>query len=248
MKKAVVLVAAFVCTVLFASSSFAALTTITKTAEVTFSGGAVEFSATLLTLASSTATAKISWDTASIPLDSSTTTWKVANAYALLSSTITSASGKVYMYQDNKSATGNYVAVSSRTEQESGINYAKYNGLVKSGSGGGEKGYLSMSFITVPSTVTLTTAYDIEPKETGDNAYKNRYITDKSDENYSSGSAYTLIVDGNGYVINTNESNEPNYYPVKTTDGKMYFGAGFKEILGGTSYGTDKIIFQIVTE
>ncbi|MDD2523754.1 MAG: hypothetical protein PHG84_04270 [Endomicrobiaceae bacterium] len=254
MKKTVSLLLFFGFVFLLSSSLFAASTLITKTAEVSFTGGEVSFSADLFyTTATATSASKISWDASTITLDSPNVDWQIANVYAVLHSTITTVVGnaKVYMYQDNKNAVGNYVATSSRTEGTESLPIAKYNGLVKSGSGGGENGYLAMSYRISTTTLDVST-YIIDPETTVEEIqYKNRYITDKSDGNYEVG-AYSLVSDYNGFVVNVSSAvpPTPNYILPKNTNNTayMYFGAGFKNIYAGTSYGTDKLIFELVTE
>ncbi|MFA7074778.1 MAG: hypothetical protein WC234_06300, partial [Endomicrobiaceae bacterium] len=234
MKKILSTLLTFGCIFLTAGYASAASTLITKTAEVTFTGGEVSFSTELFyTTATATPASKISWDASKITLNSSDVDWQLANVYAVLYSTITTVVGdaKVYMYQDNKNASGNYAATLQRTEGTEALPIAKYNGLIKSGSGGGENGYLAMSYRVSTTTLDVST-YIIDPETTVEEyKYKNRYITDKSDGNYEVG-AYSLISDCNGFVLNVSSSTPPtaNYILPKNTNNTayMYFGAGFK--------------------
>lgn len=244
---------ALACVVLFSSAAFAATE---FTAAVTFSGGTVSFDASLQT------GSQLTWDTTKINIAQSTVQWKPATAYIQMTKTITKAGGKVYFYQDNTAAKGSgdekYVAVSSRTERESDktgkiieIDLKKFNGLVKGGSKGGETGFTPMSFKI--STVTLAT-----PDMTG-GIYGTRYLTDKSDTKLNKEKTaavpwekdgYCTVADANGFIADVNEDGVPEAIEGSSSvsTGYMYIGAGFKNVMGGDSYGSNHLKFEVVEE
>lgn len=231
--------------VVLGSSAFAATE---FTAAVSFTNGEeVAFDATL------SAGTQLTWDAADINYTQTTDQWKPATAYIIMKSTITKAGGKVFFYQDNKSAasTSKYIAVSSRTETEVGsiVLLKKFNGLVKGGSKGGENGYLPMSFKV--STCTLTNPSMVA------GVYGTRYLTDKSDTQLNaaktaavawSTSTYSQVAGAYGFVEDVLKTGEPGYIQGVNTTGYLYVGANFKNVISGESYGSDKIKFEIINE
>jgi len=228
---------ALACVVLFSSAAFAATE---FTAAVTFSGGTVSFDASLSTGSS------LTWSTGDITLNSSTVQWKQATAYIQMTKTITKSSGKVYFYEDNSAAAGasgdaKYVATSSKT---AGGGVFTYNGLVKGGTGGGETGYLPTSFKI--STYTLTTP-QMDPEAT--QHYGTRYITDAKDSNFAK-NGYSMVANAGGFVEDVDAGGNPNNIEGSATvsTGYMYIGAGFKNVMGGDSFGSNHIKFEVVNE
>lgn len=222
--------------VLFSSSVFAGSTFKDFTASVTFTGGETTFDASLQTGTS------LTWDTTTITLNSSTDQWKPATAYISMTKTISQRNGVVYMYQDNKADAGTsgdakYKAVNPRTEDTG----TKYNGLVKGGSEGGENGYLPMSFKI--STYTLTT-----PDMKG-GAYGTRYITDTNDQSWVK-DGYKLVASANGYIADVDGAGNPEAIvgSDKVSQGYMYIGANFLNIMSGDSFGSNHIKFEVVSE
>lgn len=236
MKKILSLLLLFGCIVLMSNSVFAATE---FTAEVSFtSGGEVSFDAVLKKRADNTSATAITWDAGDISIGSSSVEWKAATVYAVLTSTITKASGKVYLYQNNKSTSTavKYQATTPRYETTNQI----YSGLVKGNSGGGDGNYAPMTFMV--STVTVATP-DINPVTS---EYGKRYFIDQSNSNFVKDD-YCTVVDSQGYINAVDGSGNAQHL-AKQTEGYIYFGAGFQNIIAGTSYGTNNIKFEIVTE
>lgn len=236
MKKIVSLLLVFGCAFLLSSSLFAATE---FTAEVSFtSGGEVSFDAVLKNRTGNTSATAITWNASDITIGTSDVQWKASTVYAVLTSTITKAVGKVYLYQNNKSTTtaAKYQATNPRHETTNQI----YSGLVKANSAGGDGNFAPMTFLV--STVTVTTP-DISPVIS---EYGKRYFIDQDNSNFAK-SGYCTVVDADGYINAVDGSGNVQHLAKQTT-GYMYFGAGFQNVLAGTSYGTNNIKFEIVTE
>ena len=254
MKKFLVLAVAL----LVSSSVFAATTTkATFTASVSFIGD-VSFEAAL---ASGSGTA-LTWNTTGITLDSSSSQWKQTTTTIKMTKSIGQANAKVYMYQDNK-ATGSgvnqdYVATTGRTEGGKKV----YSGLVKSGTGGGDPAYdgqtlLDMSYL--PMAYYISTSASATPNfanvESTDaaTAYGYRYFVDKSNEAVIDGSTaagYYTVANVNGYIADVDADSNPQAIANTATvaDGYVYIAANFMKVKPGFSYGTNKILFDLVTE
>lgn len=236
MRKIVSTLLIFGCIFLAAGYAFAATE---FTAEVSFtSGGEVSFDAVLKNRADDSSATAITWDASDISIGSSSIEWKAATVYAVMTSTVTKAAGKVYIYQNNKSTSTavKYQATSPRYEESNQI----YSGLVKANSGGGDGNFAPMTFLV--STVTVTTP-DISPVVS---EYGKRYFIDQDNSNFSK-SDYCTVVDSEGYINAVDGSGNAQHLAKQTT-GYMYFGAGFQNVIAGTSYGTNNIKFEIVTE
>ncbi len=240
MRKIVSLVLAAV----FFLGNTAFATTTEFTAAVTFRGGIVTFDATLSTGSS------ITWNDASVDLGSATTQWVNATTVINMEKTITKNTGYVYIYQNNKDAAGpgdaKYVATTPRTNKG---NKKVYNGLVKGNSNGGENGYMPMTFKI--STYTLTSP-DLDPRDPNDSSktkYGVRYLTDQNDDGFGK-NGYTMVANSSGYIEDVDASENPNVIENSATvsTGYMYIGAGFTNVVGGDSYGSNHIIFETVGE
>lgn len=237
MKKFMSLAVALVATAMLSSSVFAATD---FTASVSFSGGDVTFDASLSSGTS------LTWNANDIYKGQSTAQWKAATACIQMTKTITKASGKVYFYSDNTAAAGTsgsvaYVATSSKT---AGGGVFTYNGLVKGGSGGGETGFTPMSFKV--STVTIASPM-IDP--TAASHYGTRYMIDAHDSNFTK-DGYCMVANANGYVEDVGAGNNPNVIEgsASVSTGYLYIGAGFVNVMGGDSYGSNHIKFEVVEE
>lgn len=255
MKKFLVLAVAL----LVSSSVFAATTITTKatfTASVSFIGD-VSFAAAL---ASGSGTA-LTWNTEGITLDSSSSQWKQTTTTIKMTKSIGQANAKVYMYQDNK-ATGSgvnqdYVATTGRTESGKKV----YSGLVKSGTGGGDPAYdgqtlLDMSYLPMAYYISTSASETLDfsnVEKSGDPNYGYRYFVDKSNEAVVDGSTkpgYYTVANVNGYIKDVDQNSNPEAIANTATvaDGYVYIAANFMKVKPGFSYGTNKILFDLVTE
>lgn len=239
---------------LFVSSSAFAAVNYTASADFSSIAGQVEFSATMKTVSQNTTVSNIGWDVDNTYVGSTeANNWKAANVYVEMTKTITKAGGAVYLYQDNKAsgATAAYVAENPRYNAG---DVKVYSGLVKEDSKGGADGYIVMSF--KPSKDLLTASQlaslNLQPEKAGvvtpteDNPegkdYVAKFFSDLSDDGFSSATSieYRTIADENGYVGLSDTKNVSKAY--------MYFGGNFVNVMGGTKYGSNHVIFKTSIE
>jgi len=269
MKKFLILLLVFASTILLSSSIFADPTEFT--AEVSFAGlGSVDFSVVLKNVGTNSPATKITWDPSGINFGNAGTEnlqWKAANVYAEMTKNITSAAGKVYIYQNNKSSEGNasYVAVNPRYEaklDDNGdivykqgstepVTLEKYNGLVKGSSNGGQFAYLPMTFKTSTVTVSSPDTF-IVPPSAGDAFWGTRYLSDMSDEEWVKGD-YQTVANAEGFSADIAEEDGVRFLaPIEgsasVSTGYMYFSAGFHDVYGGNTFGSNHIIFEMLSE
>ena len=246
MKKVFSLLAvlALVC---MASSAWAAGLGDSTPAYATFTGGSISFSATPHpwegTYAVNASTNAVNWNSPNITLGSSDVQWKNADVYCLIESTITSATGKVYVYTKNKTNAAPYTATNG---YGSGTNL-KYDGLVRANSGGGNTAATTSNFAPIIfQLVPLSTAKaqwnSGQPPITGE-AYGRRYLTDF--DNFDKDLDYMAIATAAGIWEGLADEGWDNYTKEPHV---MFFGAGFKYVLGGESFGTTTIIFNSSVE
>ena len=241
---------------LFVSSSAFAATNFTASADFSSISGSVTFDVALKTVANNASASNISWNVdANYVGNTTANNWKPANVYAEMTKTITKAGGAVYLYQNNKTTDGtaDYRATDPRFNAG---DVKVYSGLVKAGSGGGAggDGYVVMSF--KPSVTKLTSSqlasFNLQPEKEGvvdpteDNPqgkdYVAKFFSDQSDDGFSSATSltYRTIADENGYVGLENTKTVSTAY--------MYFGGNFVNVMGGTKYGSNHIIFKTSVE
>ncbi len=251
MKKFLTLLLVLASTILLSSTIFAAPPVTTDfSAEVSFAGlGSVEFDVTLKNVADNSPATKITWDPAGINFGNpgmDNLQWKAANVYAEMTKNITSSQGVVYIYQDNKSTVGNAVYVATAPRVTGGTQSSPevaYNGLVKGGSNGGQFAYLPVTFKT--STVTVASPDTImnAPGE-----YGQRYLTDVSDTGWVK-DVYRTVANAEGF---SEDVGEYGLYPItgssSVSTGYMYFSAGFHDVYGGNTFGSNHIIFEVISE
>lgn len=245
MKKILSLLVVMTCAAIFSSAVFASTTT-AKTVNATASfasSGDVYVSFDLKNISDGSTATEIAWDVLSVELGTSTIQWKTASTYAVLTSSVTTVGGAVYMYQDNTQAASPYTATTPRTLGAEDHNRKVYNGLVRSGSNGGEtRGYIPLNY-TMSATPSAPSSYDIKGLTP-----TTRFFVDKADKE-SDGttsafdSRYATITNADGIIANVNEGGFP-YALEGVTDhtAYIYFGAGFANVLGGDVYGTTKIL------
>jgi len=241
MKKILSLLVVLACVVMFGSAVYASTDTVkTINASADFaSSGEVYISFNLKNLADDSTATAIAWNPSAVTLNSGTETWKTAQQYAVMVASVTKTTGAIYIYQDNKSNSTDYVATNPRTNQDG---TKAFSGLVRKGSGGGEsRGYIPLSYTM--SATKLPSSYEYNTE-----ASTARYLTDKSDLK-SDGStsnlnvAYTTIANINGFVGGV--TGETGTYALTGVTGDtayMYFGAGFKDVQGGDTYKTEQIL------
>jgi hypothetical protein len=232
-------VLALVC---MAGTSFAAdFTSSTKTAVASFTGGEVAFSANFYqwegTYEVKTPAENITWNTSGITLGSSTKQWKNSEVYCLVTSAITSASGEVYIYTDNKNNTDSkYIATSS----ESGY----YSGLVRENSGGGApQNFADLQCFYCKLSDAKTTYNTAQPVINGGSAYGTRNLADKgsTDVTWPYVPADNIVSNRNGNFIGIGEGGVKHYI---NEDIVIFFGAGFTNAIGGESFGTNTVTFK----
>ena len=240
MKRFISFLAVLAVVVMMSSAVFAAVSTETaKSAFMQFEGGTISFSADLYNWNSTytgTSTGTIAFSSDGITLGSSEEQFKCADVYALIQSTITAASGKVWVYQNNKSNDSPYVATNPRHDGENTI----YSGLVKGGSNGGDGNFAPLSAYYRPLSVakaqitTLPTSFPF-PDPTGNYGVYN--FKDISDSNYIEKDDYMLVATSKGNFVGFGA---PDFVKEPVV---MFFGAKFTNVLGGESYGTTTITF-----
>ncbi len=218
----------------------------TKAAVASFeSAGEVSFSATLYkftgqasqyTNPTSAESTGITWDISTIPLNSSTRHWQAANVYCLIKSTITTASGRVVIYQDNANNDDDYKDTTATPQP----------GLVKKNSGGGSN--LDFQYMSVKLSSATSNCVTSQPNFDRANAswqdpYGSRGFKDLSVITTSPSQAdleYITIAKSTGIWDGASFFNPG--------DNVLFFGAEFKNILGGDSYGTQTIKFATQVE
>lgn len=271
MKKFLILLLVFASTILLSSSIFA--TTTEFTAEVSFAGlGSVEFDVALKNVGTNSPATKITWDPTGINFGNTGTEnlqWKAANVYAEMTKNITSSQGVVYIYQNNKSSEGNaaYVAVDPRFEvkiDDDGnavytapgstvpVTLERYNGLVKGSSKGGQFAYLPMTFKTSTVTVSSPDTFIVPPSAGPEAFWGTRYLSDMSDEEWVKGDYHT-VANAEGFSADIAEEGGVKFLsPIEgsasVSTGYMYFSAGFHDVYGGNTFGSNHIIFEVLSE
>ena len=260
MKKFLTLLLVLASTILLSSTIFAAPPVTTDfSAEVSFEGmGAVEFSVVLKNVSDNSAAEKITWDPAGINFGNpgmDNLQWKAANVYAEMTKNITSSVGVVYIYQNNTSNVGNavYVATSPRVTggTESSPEVA-YNGLVKGGSNGGQFAYLPMTFRTSTVTVATPDTFMVSPNAGAQAFWGQRYLTDISDTGWVKDD-YRTVANAEGFSADIAEEGGVTFLsPIEgsasVSTGYMYFSAGFHDVYGGNTFGSNHIIFEVISE
>lgn len=241
MKKVLSLLVVMACVVFFSSMAFASTDTVkTINASANFaSSGEVYISFNLKNLTDDSTATAITWDPSAVTLNSGTETWKTAQQYAVMVASVTKTSGAIYIYQDNKSNSSDYIATNPRTN---GDGTKAFSGLVRSGSGGGEsRGYIPLSYTMSASKLSSSYEYVVSSGTA-------RYFSDKSDlksdgstSNFNT--AYITIANIDGFVAGvTGETGTYGLDGVTDDTAYMYFGAGFKDVQGGDIYQTENIL------
>ncbi len=252
MKKVFSLLAVLAVTVFMASMVYAQ-TFATKSATASFeSAGEVSFSATLYkftgqasqyTNPTSAETEGIAWDISTIPLNSSDKHWQASNVYCLIKSTITTASGRVVIYQDNAHNSDEY--------KDSTTNPTA--GLVKKNSGGGSNLVFQYFSCKLEGTDGAKTKYvSSQPNfqrqaPNYNDPYGSRGFKDIGEIGTTPSDAdlaYITIAKSSGIWDGTSDGSDW----FNPGDNVLFFGAEFVNILGGDSYGTQTIKFATQVE
>ena len=235
MKKIVGLFLVLAITAFVSSSVFAAVDKTYKAVAVFSSSvGEVSFDMVLKYIDGDASASAIDWDVENIPLNVTATNWTTSTVYGIVTSTVTTVGGAVYMYQDNKNGT-DYIAVSSRTAWDGTTELgAVYSGMVnKDLQGGDYRGYIPMVYY---STTTKATPNFGEDPETVPGT---KYFIDKSDYNFAQQTNYITVANTGGLVGGVDANG--NCWNIGSSTGYMYFGGLFSNVLAGDDYGTDKI-------
>lgn len=213
-----------------------------KTAIASFTGGTISFSADLYnwnsTYTGATAT-NITWTTDGITLGSSTEQFKCADVYALIQSTITAASGKVWVYQDNQNNSDTkYKVASDKPRHDS--QKTLFSGLVRGNSGGGDGNFAPLQAYYKKLSEAKTSITSLpESFPSGQYAYGIYWFVDVNDSTYVAKDPYMLVSTADGNYTGTADGvRHYTHEPVV-----MFFGAYFTNVLGGDSYGTNSITF-----
>ncbi|MBO7610941.1 MAG: hypothetical protein J6T23_01885 [Elusimicrobia bacterium] len=214
-----------------------------KTALATFTGGSISFSADLYTWNSTytggTAT-NITWNTTGIELGSSTEQFKCADVYALIQSTITAASGKVWVYQDNQNNSDTRFKVADDKPRHDGTE-TLFSGLVRGNSGGGDGdgNFAPLAAFYKPLSEAKTGIKTLPTQfpPSGEGSYGVYWFKDVHDSNYTPKESYTLVATSAGNFVGFGA---PDFVKEPVV---MFFGAKFKNVLGGDTYGTNSITF-----
>ena len=231
---------------LFVSSTAFAATNFTASADFSSIEGSVSFDVVLKNVSNNASATNISWTVdADYVGNTGDNNWKAANVYAEMTKTITKAGGAVYLFQNNKTTDGNadYRATEPRFNEG---DVKVYSGLVKAGSGGGAggDGYITMSFRPSAELVSDPSTLNFQPEKviSGNPDYVVKFFTDQSDDGFSDAAneTYRTIADENGYVGLGNTKNVEKAY--------MYFGGNFVNVMGGTKYGSNHVIFKTSVE
>lgn len=217
-----------------------------KQAIATFAdSGTIEFSADLYTWTGNydtrTSTTQITWTTTGITLGSSSVQWKNADVYCLVSSTITTKGGVVYIYTDNKNNSAPYTAQTSQS------NY--FNGLIRADSNGGAAKNFAPIKCWYSALSTAKTDYNTAQPVINDSSpsYNTRNLNDigtVSPAEYPFVPAQNVMSNKDGNFVGTPASG----YDFTTEDVVIFFGAGFTNVLGGDSFGTTTINFSTIAE
>ena len=243
MKKVFSLLAVLAFVVLCGGAAFADID-LSKNAFASFSGE-VSFSADLFNWNSTytgSAAENITWDTSTIELGSEAEQFKCANVYAVISSTLTNAGAKVYIFQDNVN-NSSYTATAGR--DVGGV--TRWDGLVK--TGGTE--YATLTYMCVKkssATTNITTLPTAWPSwEPYDGV---RRFIDKSNSDWNTQKTGTdvVIANGQGNWIGAGDTEYGYSQWFVKEDVIMFFGAQFGTVWGGDSFGTNTIKFNSSVE
>ncbi len=268
MKKVFSLLAVLALVCMVSSSVFAALAT--KSAYAKFDDVALSFSVKIFDWVSGTA-----WDSYSTEADDITFTltgvtpgvatpaWAPAKTFAKVSSNLTtqSAATKVLMYTDNTNATlaGDFKANAPRSEEVSeGVYKNKYNGLVRKGNTStyqaGDYAPLEIKCVEKAKATSYITTLPAEFNNAGKLDVGERYVVDKSDEDFNADSEEGVYIgkggpDGGIWCgAGTPDGGSYGNWYSKTDDVIIFFGARFSNVLGGAEYGTKVIKFAQTVE
>lgn len=208
--------------------------------------GTIEFSADLYVWTGNydvkTSTNAINWTTTGITLGSSDVQWKNSNAYCLVSSTITTKSGVVYIYTDNKHNASPYTAATSES--------LYFNGLIRADSNGGAPKNFAPIKCWYDRLSHAKTAYTSAQPVINDSSasYPTRNLNDigtVAPAGYPFVKEQNVMSNKDGNFVGTAAG--PTY-EYAAEDVVIFFGAGFTNVLGGDSFGTTSINFSTIAE
>ena len=250
MKKSLVL--ALACVFMLGSSawSVAPITTLTSIADFSSRQGTVNVTINLKAISGGAQKDNIEWNVASIPIGREATTWTTSTVYAQITSDVTEAGGIVYIYQDNKNST-EYKATTGRDNYDGDVK----TGTVFSGMVNKETGEASIPMVFCSTTTTATPNFGTDPET----VVGTRYFIDRgnlkadgttSDFDTDTNKYYMQLANTKGLVggVTADNTGTVNGTWSYGTEGRLYFGALFTNVLAGSTYGTDKIYVKTVIE
>jgi len=235
MKKLLGLVLVLAITVFVSSSVFAAVDKTYKAVAVFSSSfGEISFDMVLKYIDGDAAADAIDWDVENIPLNVTATNWTTSTVYGVVTTTVTTVGGAVYMYQDNVNGTV-YKSTAPRGAYDGTTRLGDvYSGMVnKELQGGDYRGYIPMVYYS--TTTKSTPNFGENPEDVAGT----RYFIDHSDYNFADQTNYITVANTGGLVGGVDA--EGKCWNVGSQTGYMYFGGLFSNILAGDDYGTDKI-------
>lgn len=202
----------------------------------------------------------IEFDVSGITPGTAESEWANATTFAKVSANLTAlpANTELFLYTDNQNNSGDYQAKAATG--------GKYSGLIKAGNTAtyqpGDHAPIRLAFAkmsdvaegkahhdyvsTLPNFATGGISGDARFYTTG---FRN--LNDRSDSGFST-LAYQeriLGVSGvnGGLWVGANEAQTEQYYAGEE-DVLIFFGAAFDHVTGGSSYGTETIIFGAYSE
>lgn len=241
----------------------------TFSVEADFSGSTkIDFSFDLKDISTGEATEKINWDPKKVKFNNPSPQWLWSTTYAEVKADITVSTVSFYMYQKNTESDV-YKSTWARTitVYTSSTTYG-YSGLVNKETKGGEyAGFIPLSYTMCSNKLSdseLKKEYDPEIM-TGESAEVDmvaRYFTDEADYYVNSSDPdtrlsnfnkeYTILACSNGPVFWVYKA-DGTYGPsssskLKNKTAYMYFGGNFMNIGRGSTFGTNKIIVEMVVD
>lgn len=239
MKKFLVLAVAL----LIGSTAFAATSQFTATA--TFAGSA-DFTFQLKNVNGDANATELKWTSADAFVMGGTTTWVMADQYAVVAATITKANASVKMYTKNKANNNALQPNYNSWSGDTGVTGTEtYGALVRAGGTGGPyRGYIPVFYSLVPAKNASLT---FDGTDVATEARADRALVDQANGEYGNGN-YATIASLNGPVFFVKDTNNNDVqFPspqVQNNTAYMYFFGGFKDVIGGDTYSTTVYVEQ----
>lgn len=226
---------ALVASISASAFAFTSLNKYTNSATVTFGAGTVNLSLTLKRLDNNNTTNQVFWDPSGVNIG--VTKWRRADAYIVLSTTMTDSAGAVQIYTDNKGAGAS--PAYTGTGDCSGLVCAQ--DTTQALKMAWRATDISTNTLSIQNTTDYANLYVSELSPTN---YVFSYLNDPSSglgmgDSYAQVKTYSqgnhLASGGTGqlwsYVPNINQT-------------YLYLGANFNSALSSRSYSTNKLIVE----